>query len=68
MCNEGQLYCMELHGFWMDVGQPKDYLAGLCKYLTYMQQKSPERLATGPHVNGPVMIVCIYKFMSLIKI
>ena len=25
---EGDLYCMELQGFWMDVGQPADFLTG----------------------------------------
>lgn len=28
MCDEGQLFAMELKGFWMDVGQPKDFLTG----------------------------------------
>lgn len=28
MANDGQLYAMELPGFWMDVGQPKDFLTG----------------------------------------
>lgn len=28
MATEGQLYAMELQGFWMDVGQPKDFLRG----------------------------------------
>lgn len=31
MANEQQLYAMELPGFWMDIGQPKDFLTGeLC--------------------------------------
>lgn len=33
MANDGQLHCMELKGFWMDVGQPKDFLTGMCLYL-----------------------------------
>jgi mannose-1-phosphate guanylyltransferase len=28
MAREGQLYAMELQGFWMDVGQPRDFLTG----------------------------------------
>jgi len=56
MCLEGNLYCMELQGFWMDVGQPKDYLSGVCKYLTSLQQKSPNLLSAGPHIRGPVLI------------
>ena len=33
MAKEGELYAMELPGFWMDVGQPRDYLLGTCLYL-----------------------------------
>ena len=29
MASDGQLFAMDLEGFWMDVGQPKDYLTGL---------------------------------------
>lgn len=28
MAQDGQLNAMELQGFWMDVGQPKDFLTG----------------------------------------
>lgn len=28
MAKDGELYAMELQGFWMDVGQPKDFLTG----------------------------------------
>lgn len=28
MASDHQLYAMELNGFWMDVGQPKDFLTG----------------------------------------
>lgn len=28
MSQEGELFAMELEGFWMDVGQPKDFLTG----------------------------------------
>lgn len=28
MASEGQLYQMSLDGYWMDIGQPKDYLIG----------------------------------------
>lgn len=29
MATDGQLNAMELQGFWMDVGQPKDFLTGI---------------------------------------
>lgn len=45
MSEDKQLYCMELDGFWMDIGQPKDYLKGMCLYLTSIKHKYPEKLA-----------------------
>jgi mannose-1-phosphate guanylyltransferase len=38
-------------GFWMDVGQPKDYLIGMSLYLNYVRYSKPERLS---HENGTV--------------
>lgn len=28
MAQDGELYAMEHHGYWMDVGMPKDFLTG----------------------------------------
>ncbi|GAA94439.1 uncharacterized protein L969DRAFT_97355 [Mixia osmundae IAM 14324] len=39
-----QLHAMDLEGFWMDVGQPKDMLAGTALYLSYIAQTSPKML------------------------
>lgn len=36
MVADRQLHSMDLEGFWMDVGQPKDYLSGTCLYLSYL--------------------------------
>lgn len=36
MAKDGQLLAMELQGFWMDVGQPKDFLTG--KYCWFTQR------------------------------
>ncbi|ORY31240.1 nucleotide-diphospho-sugar transferase [Naematelia encephala] len=33
---DGQLHSYDLQGFWMDVGQPKDYIAGTCLYLSHL--------------------------------
>ena len=33
LAEEGQLYCCTLRGFWMDLGQPKDFLLGTKYYL-----------------------------------
>lgn len=32
MADEKQLYAMELPGFWMDIGQPRDFLTGNYQY------------------------------------
>lgn len=56
MANEGQLYCMPLEGFWMDVGQPKDFLAGMCLYLNSLKTKSPETLRSGAGFIPPVLV------------
>ncbi|GBG78363.1 hypothetical protein CBR_g26392 [Chara braunii] len=53
---ENKLFAMVLPGFWMDVGQPKDYITGLRLYLNSLRQKAPEALATGSHVVGNVLI------------
>lgn len=35
MAQDGELYAMELPGFWMDVGQPKDFLTGIYTLLVH---------------------------------
>lgn len=42
----------------MDVGQPKDYLTGLCLYLKSLRAKSPGVLAKGENIIGDVLLVC----------
>jgi len=56
MAQEGQLFSMYLEGFWMDVGQPKDFLAGMCLYLNSLKTRAPETLKTGPNIIPPVLI------------
>eukprot|EP00211_Chloroparvula_japonica_P005643 CAMPEP_0119121090 /NCGR_PEP_ID=MMETSP1310-20130426/1867_1 /TAXON_ID=464262 /ORGANISM="Genus nov. species nov., Strain RCC2339" /LENGTH=359 /DNA_ID=CAMNT_0007110629 /DNA_START=181 /DNA_END=1260 /DNA_ORIENTATION=+ len=56
MCREGQLYSMVLPGFWMDVGQPKDFILGTCLYLKNLRQTAPERLQKGDNISGPVFM------------
>ena len=57
MASDGQLHCMQLQGFWMDVGQPKDFLTGMCMYLSSIRQRKPEMLAQGPCIMGNVIVV-----------
>ncbi|TPX30408.1 hypothetical protein SmJEL517_g06020 [Synchytrium microbalum] len=56
MAKVNQLHAMDLPGFWMDVGQPRDFLLGTGLYLTSLNKKQPQLLATGPHIVGHVLI------------
>jgi len=52
MAAEADLYAYVLQGFWMDVGQPKDFLIGSRLYLQYLREKHPEKLSTAPPNSG----------------
>lgn len=52
----GGLYSMLLPGFWMDIGQPKDYLTGMCLYLEAERQRDAAVLASGAGIKGNVLI------------
>ncbi|CRK99376.1 CLUMA_CG012590, isoform A [Clunio marinus] len=56
MSRDKQLYAFELAGFWMDIGQPKDFLTGMCLYLNSLKQKHPVQLYDGDGVVGNVLI------------
>ncbi|KAJ0551393.1 putative mannose-1-phosphate guanylyltransferase (GDP) [Helianthus annuus] len=47
---------MVLPGFWMDIGQPKDYITGLRLYLDSLRRNDPSKLATGSHIVGNVLV------------
>ncbi|CAN8238017.1 unnamed protein product [Cochlearia groenlandica] len=53
---EKMLYAMVLPGFWMDIGQPKDYITGQRMYLDSLRKKSSQELVTGDHIIGNVLI------------
>lgn len=53
---ENKLYAMVLPGFWMDIGQPKDYITGLRMYLKSLRKKSSTKLSTGSHFVGNVLV------------
>jgi mannose-1-phosphate guanylyltransferase len=59
MCNDGQLHSMDLEGFWMDVGQPKDFLSGTCLYLTSLAKNNPKALTptSEPYVYGGNVLI-----------
>lgn len=56
MASEGLLYVMELDGFWADVGQPKDFLAGTTLKLASMRNTTPHVLASGAEFVGNVLV------------
>ncbi|RWS05222.1 hypothetical protein B4U79_05106 [Dinothrombium tinctorium] len=56
MAQEDNLYAFELQGFWMDVGQPKDFLTGMCLFLNSIRQKVPSTLYQGPGIIGNVLV------------
>lgn len=55
MADGGQLYCMDLPGYWMDIGQPVDYLKGQTMHLAALAAV-PGALASGPNIRGNVLI------------
>lgn len=60
MAGEKQLHWMDLPGFWMDVGQPKDYLAGMCLYLSYLTSQKSKKVvdpAQNSWVHGGNVLV-----------
>ncbi|CAK7565499.1 MAG: mannose-1-phosphate guanyltransferase [Sporothrix epigloea] len=59
MVRDGLLHSFDLEGYWMDVGQPKDFLTGTCLYLSSLTKKGSKLLtpASEPYVHvGNVMI------------
>jgi len=59
MTKDGQLHSFDLDGFWMDVGQPKDFLSGTCLYLASLAKNQPKKLANPSEeyvYGGNVMI------------
>ena len=40
----------------MDVGQPADFLTGMCLYLGSVKTKEPQSLATGVGIVGNVLV------------
>ncbi|TYZ66339.1 hypothetical protein PybrP1_005487 [[Pythium] brassicae (nom. inval.)] len=57
MAAEGNLFSMVLPGYWMDIGQPKDFLTGMCLHLDYLNNAGgDDTLTTGPKFIGNVMV------------
>ncbi|CAN0926501.1 Mannose-1-phosphate guanylyltransferase 1 [Linum grandiflorum] len=56
IASQKKLFAMVLPGFWMDIGQPKDYITGLRLYLDSLRKKSSSKLAAGSHIIGNVLV------------
>ena len=52
---DGRLYSMCLSGYWMDVGQPRDYLTGLHLHLNSLRIHHPQELCCGTGFRGNVL-------------
>lgn len=59
ICKDGQLHSMDLDGFWMDVGQPKDFLSGTCLYLSSLTKRHSKELVPNsePFVYGGNVLI-----------
>jgi mannose-1-phosphate guanylyltransferase len=59
ICKDGQLHSFDLEGFWMDVGQPKDFLSGTCLYLSSLTRNGSKLLtpATESYVHGGNVLI-----------
>ena len=44
-------------GFWMDIGQPKDFIIGMGLYLSFLHANFPDRLEQGENFVGNVLVV-----------
>lgn len=59
MAADHQLHSFDLDGFWMDVGQPKDFLSGTCLYLSSLTKKGSKDLTppTESYVHGGNVLI-----------
>ncbi|MCJ1355530.1 MAG: mannose-1-phosphate guanyltransferase [Icmadophila ericetorum] len=59
ICKDEELHSFDLEGFWMDVGQPKDFLTGTCLYLSSLSKKGSKKLTSHsePFVYGGNVLV-----------
>eukprot|EP01147_Barroeca_monosierra_P002393 gene2393-5340_t len=65
MADSNNLYAMDLPGFWMDIGQPPDYLRGLVLYLDSVQETNSNMLATSQE-NFEVVGPCILSWVDFL--
>jgi len=51
----------------MDVGQPKDYLTGMCLYLNHVRNQNPETLLNGADYSSVIGNVLVDKSVKIGK-
>ena len=56
MAKVQQLYAIELDSYWMDIGQPGDFLKGMSLFLNWTRKKNSDILAKGEGIVGNVLI------------
>eukprot|EP00033_Pygsuia_biforma_P004144 GCRY01004547.1.p1 GENE.GCRY01004547.1~~GCRY01004547.1.p1 ORF type:complete len:369 (+),score=75.33 GCRY01004547.1:30-1109(+) len=56
IASDGRLFALPLKGFWMDIGQPKDFILGTQFYLAALRRDNPEALASGKNVFGNCLV------------
>lgn len=57
MAQDKVLYAFDLPGFWMDVGQPRDFLTGMCLYLKHLRSIDSALLTkSNDNIIGNVMV------------
>eukprot|EP00009_Paramoeba_aestuarina_P003412 CAMPEP_0201522166 /NCGR_PEP_ID=MMETSP0161_2-20130828/16494_1 /ASSEMBLY_ACC=CAM_ASM_000251 /TAXON_ID=180227 /ORGANISM="Neoparamoeba aestuarina, Strain SoJaBio B1-5/56/2" /LENGTH=338 /DNA_ID=CAMNT_0047920935 /DNA_START=42 /DNA_END=1055 /DNA_ORIENTATION=- len=61
MANDGCLYRMVLEGYWMDVGQPKDFITGSGLYLHNLLKTEPELLSKESYVSRSGSSVLVHE-------
>lgn len=57
LVEQKKLYSFDLQGYWMDVGQPKDFLTGMCLYLGAEAKKGNKDLSTADYVKGGNVLI-----------
>lgn len=52
VASDEKLFAFTLPGYWMDVGQPRDYLTGLKLHLASLRERDPKKLASSSGSSG----------------
>ena len=69
MAQEGLISCFALEGYWADIGQPKDYLAGMRMHLEGLRgRKHQAHKADGPIIACSCCMLANTEFLKDVKI